>query len=210
MAFEYLCNKHKEETENNKRVVNSIKSDKNSQITPSKKAYYNYSYKKILDLLTNKGKIFFRMSPLQKVMLVNFYKENKNSVVAMCGDGANDCGALLTADVGISLCNKVGNSVTSHFYSKDGSIACIETIIKNGKACYENSIIIIKYMIVYSIIRIVLMYIFYIYHYGATTTQYLYIDLFISLISCFLSSKYIIIINKYIEQDHRIYSRKAN
>ena len=43
------------------------------------------------------------MNPYDKVDLVNFFKENKLSIVTMCGDGANDCGALKTADAGISL-----------------------------------------------------------------------------------------------------------
>ena len=46
--------------------------------------------------------IFARMSPEQKTLLVECLREEKFTV-CMCGDGANDCGALRAADVGLSL-----------------------------------------------------------------------------------------------------------
>ena len=43
-----------------------------------------------------------RMSPDQKAQLIEQFIAI-DYCVAMCGDGANDCGALKAADVGISL-----------------------------------------------------------------------------------------------------------
>ena len=43
--------------------------------------------------LIRKGTIFARMSPDQKAQLVEEYQK-MDYIVAMCGDGANDCGAL--------------------------------------------------------------------------------------------------------------------
>lgn len=50
-----------------------------------------------------KAQVFARMSPLDKEWLVLSLGEILKQNIGMCGDGANDCGALKTADVGISL-----------------------------------------------------------------------------------------------------------
>lgn len=54
-----------------------------------------------------KGVIFARMSPDEKHELVERLQE-LGYTVCFCGDGANDCGALKAADVGISLSEAEG------------------------------------------------------------------------------------------------------
>jgi cation-transporting ATPase 13A2 len=50
-----------------------------------------------------KAQIYARMSPDDKAKLVEKLQDFCKTEVGMCGDGANDCGALKQADVGLSL-----------------------------------------------------------------------------------------------------------
>ena len=49
-----------------------------------------------------KATVYARTKPNDKARIVTMY-QNLGNIVVMCGDGANDCGALKQADVGLSL-----------------------------------------------------------------------------------------------------------
>ena len=68
------------------------------------------------------------MTPEQKQHLVESLQQLEY-VVGMCGDGANDCGALKTAHAGISL-SEAEASVASPFTSKISNITCVPMLIK--------------------------------------------------------------------------------
>ena len=61
----------------------------------------------------------------------------------MCGDGANDCGALRTAHAGISL-SEAEASVASPFTSKEPNISCVPEVIREGKKFTWKSYILAK------------------------------------------------------------------
>jgi len=130
------------------------------------------------------------MNPDDKVKLINYFKLDSNAVVAMCGDGANDCGALLSADIGISLNDSHGSKrITSHFSYKYNSINCIEIILRIGRACFENNIMILKYIILYASLQLTIVLCLYSENRDISDTQYFYQDCFITLISCILAAK---------------------
>ena len=68
----------------------------------------------------------------------------------MCGDGANDCGALKAADVGISL-SQEEESIAAPFTSTEFDISCIINALNQGKCALVTSVEIFKYMIVFSL-----------------------------------------------------------
>ena len=59
--------------------------------------------KAVLKKVLLKAQIYARMSPDDKARLVELIQDFCKTEVGMCGDGANDCGALKTADMGLSL-----------------------------------------------------------------------------------------------------------
>lgn len=65
--------------------------------------------------------------------MLSSYKVNDNYFgTAMCGDGANDCGALKTAHAGVSLSSTAESSVASPFTSKVEDISCMPQLIREG------------------------------------------------------------------------------
>ena len=91
-----------------------------------------------------KGVIFARMSPDEKAELVERL-QSLGYTVAFCGDGANDCGALKAADVGVSL-SEAEASVAAPFTSRTPDISCMVDIIKEGRSALVTSFSCFKYM----------------------------------------------------------------
>jgi len=129
------------------------------------------------------------MQPNDKVNLVNFYKSNKNNITAMCGDGSNDCGALFCADIGISIKKKEGSNISSHFFYDEKSIGCIDIILKNGRSCIENSIIVFKFCFVSGVNQTITSTFLFTRNNDMTVSQYFCIDLFSAFIFCILACK---------------------
>eukprot|EP00057_Strongylocentrotus_purpuratus_P007019 XP_011661493.1 PREDICTED: probable cation-transporting ATPase 13A3 isoform X1 [Strongylocentrotus purpuratus] len=107
-------------------------------------------YPQIMPKIAAQGVIFARMSPDQKSQLVETLQSLGLSV-GMCGDGANDCGALKQAHVGIAL-SEAEASVAAPFTSKTATISCIPTVIKEGRCAMVTSFGLFKFMALYSLI----------------------------------------------------------
>ena len=104
--------------------------------------------KNIENLIRKFGCIFYRMTPKNKAELIQFFKQDKKSIVIMCGDGSNDVPAILEADIGVSINQESNMQILSHFYMKNTSIECVESIVKTGRACFECNEMLFKVIII--------------------------------------------------------------
>ncbi|XP_037566605.2 LOW QUALITY PROTEIN: polyamine-transporting ATPase 13A3-like [Dermacentor silvarum] len=134
-------------------------------------------YPDVLQRVAVCGAVFARMAPDQKQQLVELLQE-MGYYVGMCGDGANDCGALKAAHAGISLSDTEA-SVASPFTSKVANISCVPTLIKEGRAALVTSFGILKYMACYSMTQFTSVLILYSLYSNLTDLEFLYIDLFL-------------------------------
>lgn len=114
----------------------------------------NHFYELLPKILLN-GAIFARMSPGQKTSLVEEFQK-MDYYAGMCGDGANDCGALKMAHAGISL-SELEASVASPFTSKTPNIECVPKLIKEGRNCLVTSFCMFKYIAMYAMIELICM-----------------------------------------------------
>ena len=88
----------------------------------------DYSTEDVLHRMLARGQVFARMSPDEKHELVEKL-QNIGYCCGFCGDGANDCGALKAADVGISL-SEAEASVAAPFTSRVFDISCVPEVIR--------------------------------------------------------------------------------
>ncbi len=128
--------------------------------------------------------VYARCSPDNKTQLIHSLQK-EGFMVLMCGDGANDCGALKIADVGVSLSQEEA-SIAAAFTSVNPNITCIIDVLKEGKCALVTSIEIFKYMIAFSLTEYFAMTLMMINHTFLTDGECIAIDLFISLPLCSL------------------------
>lgn len=133
--------------------------------------------KEISIKILKKGRVFARMSPDQKAKLVSLL-QNSGEVVCMCGDGANDCVSLNTADVGISIC-PLEASVAAPFTSRTTNISCVSDVLKEGRASLVTSFQTFKYISLYSFIQFAFVLISFQNVCMPTNNQYIFADIFL-------------------------------
>ncbi|XP_004914469.2 probable cation-transporting ATPase 13A4 isoform X2 [Xenopus tropicalis] len=130
------------------------------------------------DILLN-GTIFARMTPKQKSTMIEDL-QNIDYYVGMCGDGANDCGALKMAHAGISL-SELEASVASPFTSKITNITCMPILLKEGRNVFVTYISLFKYMVMYAFIGLICMFLMFWEQTILGSNQYLMQDIAITI-----------------------------
>ncbi|XP_045877095.1 polyamine-transporting ATPase 13A2 isoform X3 [Meles meles] len=144
-------------------------------------------FPKLLPKVLVQGTVFARMAPEQKTELV-CELQKLQYCVGMCGDGANDCGALKAADVGISL-SQAEASVVSPFTSSMASIECVPMVIREGRCSLDTSFSVFKYMALYSLTQFISVLILYTINTNLGDVQFLAIDLVITTTVAVLMSR---------------------
>jgi cation-transporting ATPase 13A2 len=135
----------------------------------------DYSTEDILKRMLVCGQVFARMSPDEKHELVEKL-QSIDYCCGFCGDGANDCGALKAADVGISL-SEAEASVAAPFTSRVFDISCVPKLIGEGRAALVTSFCCFKYMSLYSAIQFTSVSFLYASASNLGDFQFLFIDL---------------------------------
>ncbi|KAL2429098.1 cation-transporting ATPase [Exophiala dermatitidis] len=129
----------------------------------------------VVERMLVKGAVFARMSPDEKHELVEKL-QSIDYCCGFCGDGANDCGALKAADVGVSL-SEAEASVAAPFTSHIFDISCVPALIKEGRAALVTSFCCFKYMSLYSAIQFTSVSFLYASASNLGDFQFLFIDL---------------------------------
>uniref|UniRef100_A0A8C6Q8H0 Polyamine-transporting ATPase 13A3 n=1 Tax=Nothobranchius furzeri TaxID=105023 RepID=A0A8C6Q8H0_NOTFU len=140
----------------------------------------------MLQKLVLHGTVFARMAPDQKTQLIETL-QGVDYFVGMCGDGANDCGALKRAHGGISL-SELEASVASPFTSRTPNISCVPSLIREGRAALITSFCVFKFMALYSIIQYISVTLLYSILSNLGDFQFLFIDIAIILLIVFTMS----------------------
>ncbi|XP_073989201.1 polyamine-transporting ATPase 13A3-like isoform X2 [Rhodnius prolixus] len=132
----------------------------------------------LLPQVATRGVVFARMSPQQKAEVVETL-QSLDYIVAMVGDGANDCGALKAAHIGISL-STAEASIAAPFTSNTPDVTCVPKLITEGRCALVTNFGLFNFMMLYSLIQFSSVLILYIDAIEIGTIEFLYVDLVIT------------------------------
>lgn len=119
------------------------------------------------------------MKPDEKALLIIMLQQSSlKPICGMCGDGANDCGALKAANVGVSLSESEA-SIAAPFTSKQQDIECIIKLLREGRGALVTSFQCFKYMAMYSMIQFTSTTLLFFKNTQLVDIQYFFTDFFI-------------------------------
>ena len=108
----------------------------------------------------NNYSVFARVSPINKLNIVNALKEN-GKLVAMTGDGVNDAPALKAANIGVGM-GITGTEVSknvSDIILSDDSFSSIVTAVKEGRKIFDNIRNVLIYLLTGNIAEVFIVFI---------------------------------------------------
>jgi cation-transporting ATPase 13A3/4/5 len=113
--------------------------ENNNEIIEIKREFMNYI------------KVFARSKPNDKTKAISIF-QTIGRTTAMCGDGANDCGALKQADAGLSLAEAEA-SISAPFTSKVQNISSMVSLIRECRGGLATNFSLFNIMALYSLIQ---------------------------------------------------------
>lgn len=117
-----------------------------------------YSEEELKDIVNNFS-VYARVSPINKLSIVNAWKAN-NKIVAMTGDGVNDAPALKNANIGVGM-GITGTEVSkgvSDIILSDDSFSTIVTAVKEGRRIYDNIRNVLVYLLTGNIAEVLIVF----------------------------------------------------
>ena len=120
----------------------------------SRKDIGAYSSEQVLEFILSNTKVYTKMLPEHKTILINELKSDR--IVGVWGDGLNDCGALRVADVSIAIGNSNEGSLVSTFISKSDNLGSVSNIVLQGRAFAELSFDLFKLLMIYLSVKVVI------------------------------------------------------
>ena len=108
----------------------------------------------------NKYSVYARVSPMNKLAIVNAWKQN-GKIVAMTGDGVNDAPALKSANIGVGM-GITGTEVSkgvSDIILADDSFSTIVTAVKEGRRIFDNIRNVLVYLLTGNIAEVLVVFI---------------------------------------------------
>lgn len=111
------------------------------------------SWSEFADEVVGRTKVFARVRPEQKTWIIETLMARHGACVAMCGDGANDCGALKAAHVGLALSTDDA-AVVAPFTSRSLRVSDAVELVREGRGALSAAYVAFRYMVIYSVVQV--------------------------------------------------------